>query len=109
MFGIFLFKNKTEDKDYPFKKDPKKPLKLNDEDLVRTVRNTRKMTYFLHYQPNIDKLSDEEKIKSTSKYWVDDISNFKKVRGIDNCYLTDDEKFYIKIITKEKDWFIKHF
>ena len=109
MFGVFVFKSKPEDKDYPYKKDPKQPLKLSDEELVHFVKTTPKMTYFCHHKDDIDKLSDEEKIKSTEKYWGDDkYVDLKKMRGVD-AYQTEDGKFFIKVLTKEKSWFSRFF
>lgn len=91
MIGVFIFKVKPEDKDYKYKKEPKQPLKLTDEELVHFVKTTPKMTYFCYYRANRDKLSDEEKILSTKEYWDNDYSSFKKMRGCENSYQTDGE------------------
>ena len=109
MIGIFIFKTKPEDKDYKYKKEPKQALKLTDEELVHFVKITPKMTYFCYHREDRDKLSDEEKILSTKQYWNDDYSLFKKLRGCENSYQTDDGKYYIKVITKEKEWFNRNF
>ena len=46
MIGIFIFKAKPEDKAYKYKKEPKQPLKLTDEELVHFVKTTPKMLIF---------------------------------------------------------------
>lgn len=109
MFGVFIFKTKPEDKDYKYKKEPKQVLKLSDEELVHFVKITPKMTYFCHFLGDKDKLSDEDKILSTKNYWDTDYSSVKKLRGCENSYQTDDGLFYIKVITKDKEWFSRHF
>lgn len=109
MIGIFIFKTKPEDKDYKYKKDPKTPLKLSDEELVHFVKITPKITYFCHYKTDFDKSSDEEKILSTKKYWDCDYSSFKKVRGCDNSYQTDDGLYFIRVVTQDNEWFKKFF
>lgn len=110
MIGVFIFDAKPEDKDYKFKKDPKGPLKLTDDELLKFVRTTSRMTYFCYHKNDRDGLSDEEKILSTQKHWdLYDYSSFKKMRGCDNSYQTDDGKFYIKVITQTNDWFKQNF
>lgn len=109
MIGIFVFKAKPEDKDYKYKKEPKQPLKLTDEELVHFVRTTPKMTYFCHYTDKYDKVSDEDKVKAVEKHWDNDYSTLKKIRGCENSYQTEDGKHFIKVITREKEWFSKNF
>ena len=109
MFGIFVFKAKPEDKDYPFKKELKQPLKMTEEEMVQMVKRTSKMTYFCHHKPDLDKASDEEKILHTKPYWDYDYSTFKKVRGCDNSYQTEDGKYFIRVVTQEKEWFSRNF
>lgn len=109
MFGVFIFKAKPEDKAYKYKKESKTPLKFTDEELVHFVKTTPKMSYFLHFTDKYEKVSDEDKILSTKQYWDDDYSSFKKMRGIENAYQTDDGKYFIKLIKKNKDWFSKYF
>ena len=77
MIGIFIFKAKPEDKAYKYRKEPKQPLKLTDEELVHFVKTTPKMAYFCYHRADRDKLSDEEKILSTKEYWDHDYSSFK--------------------------------
>lgn len=109
MIGIFIFKAKPEDKAYKYKKEPKQPLKLTDEELVHFVKTTPKMTYFCYHRADRDKLSDEEKILSTKGYWDQDYSSFKKMRGCDNSYQTEDGNYFIKVITQDKEWFSRYF
>ena len=109
MFGVFIFKAKPEDKDYPFKKDTKEPLKMSDEEMVQTVKKTPKMTYFCHYQSDLDKASNEDKIMYTKRFWDNDYSSFKKMRGLENSYQTEDGNYYIRVVTQEKDWFTRNF
>lgn len=109
MYGVFIFSANPTDKEYPYKKDPKRPLKLTDEELVHFVKITPKMTYFCHYKADYDTASPEEKYEVISKYCDKDYSAFKKMRGIEDAYQTEDGEYYIKIITKEKDWFAKYF
>jgi hypothetical protein len=109
MIGIFIFKAKPEDKAYKYKKEPKQPLKLTDEELVHFVKTTPKMTYFCYHRADRDKLSDEDKILSTKEHWDDDYSSFKKMRGCENSYQTDDGNYFIKVITKGNDWFSQYF
>lgn len=109
MIGIFIFKAKSEDKAYKYKKEPKQPLKLTDEELVHFVKTTPKMTYFCYHRADRDKLSDEEKILSTKEHWDNDYSSFKKIRGCENSYQTDDGNYLIKVITKENEWFSRNF
>ena len=109
MIGIFIFKAKPEDKAYKYKKEPKQPLKLTDEELVHFVKTTPKMTYFCYHRADRDKLSDEEKILSTKEHWDIDYSSFKKLRGCENSYQTDDGNYFIKVIKKETEWFSRNF
>jgi hypothetical protein len=109
MFGVFIFKAKPEDKNYPFKKEPKQPLKMTDEEMVKMVKITPKMTYFCHHKPDLDKSSDEDKILSTKQYWDNDYSTFKKMRGCENSYQTDDGKYFIRVVSHDKEWFGRHF
>ena len=109
MYGVFVFPANPTDKEYPYKKDPKKPLKLTDEELVHFVKITPKMAYFCHCKADYDKASPEEKVQVISRYADRDYTSFKKMRGIEDAYQTDDGEFYLKIITKEKDWFTKYF
>ena len=109
MIGIFIFKAKPEDKAYKYKKETKQPLKLTDEELVHFVKTTPKMTYFCYHRADRDKLSDEEKILSTKEHWDIDYSSFKKLRGCENSYQTDDGNYFIKVITKENEWFSRNF
>jgi hypothetical protein len=67
------------------------------------------MTYFCHHKDDYDKMTDEEKVLSMKQYWDKDYSHMKKMRGIDNGYQTEDGNFYIKVITKNKDWFSRYF
>lgn len=109
MIGIFIFKTKSEDKEYKYKKEPKQPLKLSDEELVHFVKTTPKMTYFCYHKGDRDKFSDEEKILSTKEHWDNNYSSFKKLRGCENSYQTDDGNYLIKVITKDNEWFSKYF
>lgn len=106
MTGVFIFKNKNL---LP-KIDPKKLLKLSDEELVGVVRTTSKMVYFIHHKDNYDALSDIEKIEAFQKFWDDNYSvTLKKVRGVDNAYQDDKNTFYIKVLTKDSEWFKRYF
>lgn len=67
------------------------------------------MTYFCYHRADRDKLSDEEKILSTKEHWDNDYSSFKKMRGCENSYQTDDGNYLIKVITKENEWFSRYF
>lgn len=109
MFGIFVFKAKPEDKDYPFKKEPKQPLKMSEEEMVQMVKRTPKMTYFCHHTPNLDKSTDEDKILYTKPHWDYDYSTFKKMRGCENSYQTEDGKYFIRVVTQNKEWFSRNF
>ena len=57
----------------------------------------------------IAQVTDEEKILYTKPYWDNDYSTFKKVRGCDNSYQTEDGKYFIRVVTQDKEWFSRHF
>lgn len=106
MFGVFVLKTKN----FPPKTDPKKLLKISDEEFVGVMRTTPKMVYFIHHKNTSDSLSDNEKIEFTKKYWDSDYSaSLKKVRGAENCYQDENATFYIKVLTKDEEWFKKFF
>lgn len=109
MFGVFIIPAKTDNKAFKYNTDGKKALKLEEAEFVQLVRSTSKMTYFVHHQDTYDNLSDDEKIQQTKKYHDRDYSKIKKLRSPQNCFVTEDEKFYIRVITKEKDWFKKYY
>ena len=67
------------------------------------------MTYFCHYTDKYDKASDEDKVKAVEKHWDNDYSSLKKIRGCENSYQTEDGKHFIKVITREKEWFSRNF
>lgn len=106
MIGVFILKSKY----FSPKNDPKKLLKLQDEELVGKLKTTPKITYFLHHKDDFDSLSDIEKIESTQKYWDENyLVTLKKVRGVDNAYQNEDGSFYIKVLTKDNEWFKRYF
>lgn len=108
MFGIFVLPANPSDKEYPYKKDPKKPLKFSDEELAHFVKITPKMAYFCHYKDIYDASSPEEKIKIIERFTDRDYSSLKKVRGIENAYQTEDGEYYIRIVVQEYEWFKRH-
>jgi hypothetical protein len=106
MFGVFVLKVKN----FSPKNDPKKLLKLSDEEFVGVMRTTPRMVYFLHHKSTSDQLTDIEKIEFTKTYWDDNYSvPLKKVRGAENCYQDENSTFFIKVLTKEEEWFKKFF
>ena len=109
MFGVFVLPAKTDDKAYPYKKDPKKALNLSDEELVHFVRITPKMTYFCHYKTDYDAASVEDKLKVIEKFLDKPYQPLKKVRGIENAYQTEDGNYYIKVIVNNREWFNRYF
>lgn len=109
MFGIFVLPVKTDDKVYPYKKDPKKPLNLSDEELVHFIKTTPKMTYFCHHKADYDNSPIEEKLKYAEKYMGKNYLPLKKVRGIENAFQTEDGETYIKVIINNNDWFRRYF
>lgn len=109
MFGIFIVPAKSDNKDFKYHKDGKKALALDDAEFVQLVRTTPKMTYFVHHQDIYDNLPDDEKIQQTKKYHDRDYSKIKKLRSPQNCFVTEDEKYYIRVITKDKEWFKIHY
>lgn len=109
MFGIFVFPVKPTDKEYSFKKDPKKPLNLSDDELVHFVKKTPKMTYFCHFSGNYDDAPVEDKLKAIEKFLDRPYSPLKKVRGIENAFVTEDGEHYLKVIVREREWFMRYF
>ena len=109
MFGIFIFPSNSSDKEYSCRKDPKKPLKMTDDELVHFVRITPKMTYFCHYRDDYDTSSVEEKFSVIEKYIDKQYLPLKKLRGIEDAYQTEDGEYYVKVITKNKEWFMHFF
>ena len=106
MTGVFIFKNRNLLPQI----DPKKLLKLSDEDIVRIVKITPKMVYFIHHRTDYDLLSDIEKIEAFQRFWDDNYSvTLKKVRGVENAYQDDKNTFYIKVLTKDAEWFKRYF
>jgi hypothetical protein len=109
MTGVFVFPTETDNKAYKFKKNPKDVLKLSNEEMVRFARETPKLSYFIHYTPETDELSDSEKIAATKKFHDRDYSKLKKIKGKDHAYVTEDDKHIVKVITADRDWFDKHY
>lgn len=109
MFGIFILPSNPNDKEYPYKKDPKTPLKMTDEEFVNFIRLTPKMTYYCHYKDDYDKSPIEEKFKIVERYLDREYLSLKKLRGIEDSFQTESGEFYIKVIVKEKDWFSRYF
>ena len=85
MIGIFVFKAKPDDKDYKYKKDPKTPLKLSDEELVHFVKITPKMTYFCYHREDRDKLPDEEKVL-VDMYYNQDMTKKEIHQAVEGLY-----------------------
>ena len=109
MFGVFIIPAKTDNKAFKFNADGKKALKLDEAEFVQLVRTTPKMTYFVHHQDTYDSLPDDENIQQTKKYHDKDYCKNKKLRSPQNCFITEDEKYYIRVITKDKEWFKRHY
>ena len=109
MFGIFVLPTKTDDKSYPYKKDPKKALNLSDEELVHFVKKTPKMVYFCHYSKDYDASPVEDKLKAIEKFLDKKYLPLKKVRGIENAFQTEDGEKYLKVIVNDKEWFSRYF
>lgn len=109
MFGVFIIPAKTDNKAFKYNADGKKALKLEDAEFVQLVRSTPRMTYFVHHQDTYDGSSNEEKIQVTKKYHDKDYSKIKKLRSPQNCFVAEDESFYIRLITNDKEWFKKYY
>ena len=109
MFGIFIFPVKPTDTSYPHKKDPKMPLKMRDDELLHFVKRTPKMTYFMHYKHDSDNLPIEEKLSLIERFLDKKYIGLKKMRGLENCYQTEDDEYYLRVIVNDKDFFQRYF
>ena len=67
------------------------------------------MSYFVHWKNDFDECSDVEKIESLKKYYDRDYTKCKKLRSPQNCYVTENGEYYIRIVMQDRSWFNRNY